>query len=341
MRVGRPGTFERGASTAQLAQDVWTDPFMAARWTGIREKLRAVRAARPQPARDDKVVAAWNGLAISALAETGALLDRPDLVKAAERIAGLVLRVHIHGSGVVPRLRRVSRHGSPGSSVGVLEDYADLAEGLLTLHCVTGGVRWLATAGNLLQVVMSQFIDEDGVHDTAKDSTDKALLALRRPAGPTDNAYPSGASAAAGALLSYAALTGSHRAREAADRCLAACGAIGGHAPQAFGWALAVSVARLDGPREIAIVGDEEHASRRELHYAALASTAPGAVISVGRPDSPGVPLLAGRTVNALGEARAFVCREFVCKLPASNVAELQHQLAADVPRPEESRDEY
>nr|WP_269809710.1 thioredoxin domain-containing protein [Kineosporia rhizophila] len=330
MRVGRPGTFERGASTAQLAQDVWADPFAAARWQGIREKLRTVREARPQPGRDDKVVAAWNGLAIAALAETGALLERPDLVKAAERIASLVLRVHIHGSGVVPRLYRVSRHGAHGASVGVLEDYADLAEGLLALHCVTGEVRWLATAGNLLQVVMQQFIDEDGVHDTAKDSTDPALLQLRRPADPTDNAYPSGASAAAGALLSYAALTGSHRAREAADRCLAACGAVGGHAPQAFGWALAVAVARLDGPREVAVVGAEDDPLRAELHHAALAATTPGTVISIGLPDSPGVPLLAGRTLSPQGRARAFVCREFVCRLPASSVEELGHQLTVE-----------
>nr|WP_269330069.1 thioredoxin domain-containing protein [Kineosporia babensis] len=332
MRVGRPGTFERGASTAQLTQDVWADPFAAARWTAIREKLRLVRNARPQPARDDKVVAAWNGLAIAALAETGALLDRPDLVKAAERIAGLVLRAHVHGSGVIPRLYRVSRHGAHGAPAGVLEDYGDLAEGLLTLHCVTGEVRWLATAGNLLQVVMEQFIDEDGVHDTAKDSTDQALLKVRRPADPTDNAYPSGASSAAGALLTYAALTGSHRAREAADRCLAASGAVGGHAPQAFGWALAVSVARLEGPREIAIVGSDDDPYRQELHRAALASTSPGAVISAGPPDSPGVPLLAGRTLSSFGKARAFVCHDFVCKLPASSVEELQHQLT----RPDE-----
>ena len=332
LRVGRPGTFEHGASTAQLAQDVWADPFAAARWQGIREKLRVVRAARPQPARDDKVIAAWNGLAIAALAETGALLERPDLVQAAERIANLVLRVHMHGSGVMPRLYRASRQGNHGAPVGVLEDYADLAEGLLALHCVTGEMRWLATAGNLLEVVMAQFIDEDGVHDTALDSTDAALLALRRPADPTDNAYPSGASAAAGALLSYAALTGSHRAREAADRCLAASGAIGGHAPQAFGWALAISVARLDGPREVAIVGAEDDPMRRELLLTALGATAPGSVISVGRPDTPGVPLLAGRDLGRFGEARAFVCREFVCRLPVSTVEELQQQLSADPP---------
>ncbi|MDP9825548.1 thioredoxin domain-containing protein [Kineosporia succinea] len=331
LRVGRPGTFERGTSTAQLAQDVWADPFTAARWEGIREKLRAVRTARPQPGRDDKVVAAWNGLAIAALAETGALLNRPDLVTAAAKIANLVLRVHIHGSGVVPRLYRASRHGNPGHAAGVLEDYGDLAEGLLTLHNVTGDVRWLATAGNLLEVVMSQFIDEDGVHDTARDSTDRALLALRRPADPTDNAYPSGASAAAGALLSYAALTGSHRARAAAERCLAAAGAVGGHAPQAFGWALAVSVARLDGPREIAVVGPDEDPVRASLHETALRSSAPGAVISTGRPDSPGVPLLAGRTLSRFGEAQAFVCRDFVCRLPATTIADLENRLTEEI----------
>ncbi|GLY28614.1 thioredoxin domain-containing protein [Kineosporia sp. NBRC 101731] len=336
LRVGRPGTFEHGASTAQLAQDVWADPFTAARWEGLREKLRAVRTARPQPGRDDKVVAAWNGLAIAALAETGALLNRPDLVEAAGRIANLVLRVHLYSTGGLPRLHRASRHGNPGAAVGVLEDYADLAEGLLTLHHVTGDVRWLATAGNLLEVVMTQFIDDDGVHDTASDSTDEALRALRRPADPTDNAYPSGASAAAGALLSYAALTGSPRAREAAQRCLAATGAVGGHAPQAFGWGLAVSVARLDGPREIAIVGYEDDPVRLDLHLAALASTAPGAVISAGVPDAPGVPLLAGRPLARSGEAQAFVCHDFACHLPATTVADLEKQLAPEVPATED-----
>lgn len=327
LQVGRPGTFERGTSTAQLAQDVWADPAAAARWERIRQTLRTVRARRAQPGRDDKVVAAWNGLAIAALAETGALLERPDLIEAAEKIADLVLRVHLQGAGAMPRLYRVSRQGTAGTPAGVLEDYGDLAEGLLALHCVTGQVRWLATAGNLLEVVMDQFIDDDGVHDTAADATDPALLSLRRPADPTDNAYPSGASAAAGALLSHAALTGSHRSREAARRCLGAVGVLGGRAPQAFGWALAVAVAELDGPREIAVAGLDDDPARRELHRAALATVAPGAVLSVGRPDAPGVPLLAGRTLSPAGSARAFVCRNFVCALPAESVEALEQQL--------------
>jgi len=326
LRVGQPGTFEHGTSTAQLAQDVWAQPQAAARWQTIREKLREVRAQRPQPARDDKVIAAWNGLAIAALAETGALLDRPDLVTAAEQVAELVLRVHLHGTGTLPRLLRVSRQGTPGTPAGVLEDYGDLAEGLLTLHCVTGQVRWLATAGNLLEVVMTQFIDDDGVHDTAADSTDRALLSVRRPADPTDNAYPSGASSAAGALLSYAALTGSQPARVAAERCLTAAGVAGGRAPQAFGWALAVAVAALDGPREIAIAGPDDQ-GRRALHRTALSSSRPGAVVSVGAPDAHGIPLLADRTPAASGAARAFVCQNFVCALPVDSPEALEQQL--------------
>ena len=202
-------------STLQLDRDVWAEPADAARWTAIRDRLAEARALRPQPGRDDKVVAAWNGLAIAALAETGALLSRPDLVLAAERIADLLLDVHRTVEG---RLRRVSRDGVVGSPGGVLEDYGDLAEGLLALHSVTGAARWLTAAGELLDVVLAEFIDLDGVHDTPAGGTDAALAAVRRPGDPTDNAYPSGASAAAGALLAYAALTGSSRHREGADR---------------------------------------------------------------------------------------------------------------------------
>ena len=103
LRVTPAGTFEHGASTLQLP----VDPDDAARWELVRGRLLSARGARPQPARDDKVVAAWNGLAVAALAEAGAVLDRPDLVEAAVAAADLLLRLHV----VDGRLRRVSRDG--------------------------------------------------------------------------------------------------------------------------------------------------------------------------------------------------------------------------------------
>ena len=326
LRVTEQGTFEHGSSTLQLARDPWNTSAEAERWTAIRARLAGARAERPQPGRDDKVVAAWNGLAVAALAETGALLARPDLVEAAGRVADLLLDVHwVNG-----RLRRVSRDGRVGEPGGVLEDYGDLAEGLLALHSVTGAARWLSAAGDLLDVVRAEFITPDGVHDTPAGATDAALAAVLRPGDPTDNAYPSGTSAAAGALLSYAALTGADRYREAAEIALAAAGAVAGRAPQAFGWALAVAEALLDGPREVAVVGRDDDPGRARLHAAALVATAPGLVISVGAANTPGVPLLAGRELID-SEATAYVCRNFACALPTTDKDDVSRQLRTAV----------
>jgi uncharacterized protein YyaL (SSP411 family) len=327
--VTEAGTFEHGTSTARLLRDPWAagaDPADATRWSALRDRLKNVRAMRPQPGRDDKVVAAWNGLAVAAFAEVGALCARPELVAAAEAAADLLLGTHV----VDGRLRRVSRDGVVGTPRGVLEDYGDVAEGLLALHAVTGAARWLTACGELLDVVLADFHDDrpDGAawHDTAAAETDAALRSVRRPHDPTDNAYPSGTSAAAGALLSYGALTGSSRHREAAESALAVAGAAGARAPRAFGWALAVAEAALDGPREVAVAGAHGDGLRATLHRVALAGTAPGVVVSAGRPDAPGVPLLAGRTTPG-GTAAAYVCRNFTCRLPTSDPEELAAQL--------------
>ncbi len=262
LRVTPQGTFEHGRSTLQLDRDVELDPGERQRWEQVRSTLLAARDRRPQPARDDKVVAAWNGLAIAALAETGALLDRPDLVAAAERAADLLLAVHLAPDGPRLRLRRVSRDGAVGVPAGVLEDYADVAEGLLTLHGVTGEPAWLEIAGDLLDTVLDGFFDGDTFYDTPADATDAPLAAVRRPQDPADNAYPSGWSAACGALLSYAALTGAERHRAAAEAGLAVAAATGARVPRAFGWALAVAEALADGPREVAVVGTDADARR-------------------------------------------------------------------------------
>ena len=339
LRVSGQGTFEHGTSTLQLDRDAWADKAQAQRWRTVRAALLAARTARPQPARDDKVVAAWNGLAIAALAETGALLDRPDLVAAAERAADLLVAVHLvaepsDGPGHRVRLRRVSRDGRAGAPAGVLEDYADVAEGLLALHGVTGEPAWLDLAGGLLDTVLDHFADPTGgFYDTPADGTDAALAAVRRPQDPTDNAYPSGWSAAAGALLSYAALTGSARHREAAAGALGVVGAAGPRAPRAFGWGLAVAEALADGPREVAVVGPDGDPARALLHRRALAGAAPGLVVSVGTPDADGVPLLAGRPA-VHGQATAYVCRDFVCDAPTADPAVLDAAVLARVAQP-------
>jgi uncharacterized protein YyaL (SSP411 family) len=343
LRVTPQGTFEHGSSTLQLDRDVWADPDQAKRWEQARAALLAARARRPQPARDDKVVAAWNGLAIAALAETGALLERPDLVEAAARAADLLVAVHLvpepdssgRAGAARVRLRRVSRDGAVGTPSGVLEDYADVAEGLLALHTVTGEAAWLEVAGALLDTVLDHFAGPQqgggtAFHDTPDDSTDAALAAVRRPQEPADNAYPSGWSAASGALLSYAALTGSQRHRDTAEGGLTVAGAAGGRVPRAFGWALAVGEALADGPREVAVVGPDGDPGRAALRAVALAGVAPGLVLSVGEPGGDAVPLLADRPLVA-GSAAAYVCRGFVCQAPVTDTDALAAQVGAIV----------
>ncbi|MEU2115504.1 thioredoxin domain-containing protein [Streptomyces sp. NPDC016459] len=317
--VTEEGTFEEGASVLQLPRDA--GPVDADRLASIKERLLAARARRPRPVRDDKVVAAWNGLAIAALAETGAFFDRPDLVERATEAADLLVRVHM-GEGA--RLSRTSRDGRVGPNAGVLEDYADVAEGFLALAGVTGEGAWLEFAGFLLDIVLDQFVAEGGaLYDTAHD----AETLIRRPQDPTDSATPSGWTAAGGALLSYAAHTGSEAHRAAAEGALGVVKALGPRAPRFIGWGLATAEALLDGPREIAVAGPSGDDLARALHRTALLAPAPGAVVAFGTPDSDEFPLLRDRPlVN--GGAAAYVCRHFTCDAPTTDPAELAGKLS-------------
>ncbi|MEU8759832.1 thioredoxin domain-containing protein [Streptomyces sp. NPDC048659] len=312
------GTFEHGSSVLQLPQDAGVAD--AERIAGIRDRLLVARDERARPGRDDKIVAAWNGLAIAALAETGALLDRPDLVERATEAADLLVRLHL-GEGA--RLTRTSKDGHAGGNTGVLEDYADVAEGFLALASVTGEGVWLEFAGFLLDIVLDQFTAEGGaLYDTAHD----AEPLIRRPQDPTDNATPSGWTAAAGALLSYAAHTGSAPHRAAAEGALGVVKALGPRAPRFIGWGLAVSEALLDGPREIAVVGARDDDAFRALCRTALDATTPGAVFAFGPPDGEEFPLLKDRPLVG-GAAAAYVCRHFACEAPTTDPAQLARAL--------------
>ncbi|MBB3083180.1 thioredoxin domain-containing protein [Geodermatophilus sabuli] len=303
------GTFEHGTSTLQLLRD----PDDPARLGSVRGRLSAARARRPQPSRDDKVVTAWNGLAIAALADHGVLTGDERSVAAARRAAQLLADVH----WVDGRLRRASRDGVVGVPAGVLEDYADLAEGLLALHQATAEGRWLELAGDLLDVVAEQFIDAEGWHDTAADA--EALV--HRPFDPTDGPTPAGIAAAAGAAVTYGALAGSPRHRELGEAAIGSLAPVVTRAPRAAGWAAAVGEALLAGPLEVAVSGPAGPV-REALAAAARASTSPGAVVVVGGPDAPGVPLLAGRPPVG-GQPAAYVCRGFVCSAPVTDVSAL------------------
>jgi uncharacterized protein YyaL (SSP411 family) len=295
------GTFEHGTSVLQRL----AEPDDPQRYERVRERLVQVRAQRPQPARDDKVVAAWNGLAVAALAETGALLDRPDLVEAAVACADLLRELHTDGG----RLLRTSIGGRAGRHAGVLEDYGDVAEGLLALYSVTGDLSRLRDAQALLDVVLEHFGDgHGGFYDTADD----AEQLVRRPQDPTDNATPSGLAAVAGALLTLSAATGGLRYRQAAEAALSTVAPLMGRHARFAGWAAAVGEALLAGPAEVVVL------DRPDLLAVARMATSPGAVVVTGG------PLAEGRPSGA-----AYVCRGFVCEAPTTDPERLREQLGS------------
>ncbi|PFG34546.1 thioredoxin domain-containing protein [Sanguibacter antarcticus] len=340
------GTFEAGSSVLQLLEPV--PPADDARWARVRAALFAAREERTHPARDGKVVAGWNGLAIGALAEAGRILERPDWVEAAvvaaEHVVGLqVLEPDASGRDSL-ELRRVSLDGQVGAASGVLEDYALLADGLLQLFSATGTTRWFDVAGQLLDVVLERFAEPAPAaagtgsetrgpltfFDTPAATPEGEVPLVVRPADPGDNASPSGRSAAAGALLRYAALSGSHRHRVAAEAALAVYPALAATAPRFAGHALAVAEALADGPREIAIVlpaapdpGGTTQARADTLVREAWRSGAPGAVVATGVEGSTH-PLLADRPAAV---PTAYVCRGFVCERPVTDAEGLRSLL--------------
>ncbi len=329
------GTFEQGLSTLQLLEDpVGTDALR--RWHSVRERLLAARATRVRPARDDKVVAAWNGLAIASLAEAGTLLSEPRYVDAAVAAARLLVDRHLEGR----RLARVSRDGVVGRHAGVLEDYACLAHGLLALVSATGDVAWLRTARALLDEALAMFSAEDGGYF---DTSETAETLLARPRDPSDNASPSGQSALVHALLTYAALTGSGRHRDAAEASLRNVRTLAERVPRFAGWSLAAAEAAIAGPLEVAVVGHADDPERAALEKVARAGTSPGQVVVAGEPppdgrSAPGsgvpgevpdgIPLLEGRGLVG-GRAAAYVCRALVCDRPVTDPEELQALLRA------------
>ncbi|WP_395656803.1 thioredoxin domain-containing protein [Nocardioides sp.] len=304
--VTTAGTFERGASTLQMR----VEPDDPARWESVRRRLLDARALRERPARDDKVVAAWNGLAISGLCRSGH-------VDAAQAAADLLWDVHV----VDGRLRRVSRDGVVGAPAGVLEDHGCVASGFLDLLQVTGDPVWLERVGVLLDAALTHFAaDDGGFYDTADDA--EALVA--RPRDPSDNASPSGLSSMVHALSTYAALTGSGRHREAAEAALSTVAVLAERAPRFAGWSLAAAESMLDGPVEVAVVG-EPGAARDAL--TAVARRRPGAVVVVAHGPSDEIPLLSGREPVA-GRPAAYVCRRLVCERPVTAADELARALS-------------
>ncbi|CAM3152509.1 thioredoxin domain-containing protein [Prescottella defluvii] len=311
------GTFERGASVLQLP----VDPSDGQRLAEVRARLLAARARRPQPGRDDKVVTAWNGLAVTALAEAGAALGRWEWVRAAEECARVLLTTHV----VDGRLRRASLAGAVGEPAGVLEDYAALATGLLALHQTTGAAEWRDAATFLLDAAIEHFADRNEAGSWF-DTADDAETLVTRPRDPLDGATPSGASAITEALLTASVLVDADRSSKyaaAAADSLSRAAVVLQRAPRSAGHWLAVAEASVRGPMQIAVAESESSELSRQARRLAPG----GAVVVAGRADS--MPLLAGRP-QIDGVPTAYVCRGSVCDRPVTGVEELRERVDRD-----------
>ncbi|MCP9270694.1 thioredoxin domain-containing protein [Mycolicibacterium arenosum] len=302
--VSDAGTFEHGSSVLQLRADA-DDPE---RFERVRAAMRDARRARPQPARDDKVIAAWNGFAITALAEASVALDSPEWLTAATDCARAIVDLHV----VDGRLRRASLGGRVGDGAAVLEDHAALATGLLTLHQVTGDAEWLTSATALLDDAMAHFADPDRPGHWFDTADDAAALVVR-PADPVDGATPAGASLMAEALQAAAHLAPDpERYARLADATLHAGTPILEKAPRSGGHWLAVAEAAVRGPLQLAVACES---ATSDLLSAARFLAPGGAIVVWGAKDSS--ELLRGRD-RIGGRDAVYVCRGRTCDLPVT-----------------------
>ena len=215
------------------------------------------------------------------------------------------------------RLVGTWRDGTASRPAGVLEDHGAVAEAFIAVLGITGDAVWLDRARLLRDRVVDHFADPaGGFFDTADDAESLVV----RPKDVSDNAYPSGTSAAVTALLSFAAITGDHRYRAAAESGIASAASVATQVPRFAGWTLAAAEAVIAGPLEIAVVG--RAAERTNLHRAALGLPPPGAVVIAGEVGMP-IELFAQRDLVD-GKSAAYVCRGFVCERPVSDPQHLK-----------------
>jgi hypothetical protein len=275
-----------------------------------RRHALAVRAERPQPFRDDKVVASWNGLALAALAEAGYRLERTDWLATARGVADFLLGPL---SGADGRLRRSFRDGRT-SGDGFLDDYANVAHGLLELHLATGELRYLHEARRVALLAVELFADERNGGFFLAPSDGEMLVA--RPKDLDDNPVPSGNAMLAHVLLRLARIWADDELERHAVSVLRIVAPALGRVPGAFGWSLCAFDLYLSPPRELAIVGPVDAPVCR----AALTPFRPSTVAAVGPADD--VPLLAGKGLVE-GQPAVYVCERFVCRAPVVSPADL------------------
>ncbi|HEU4707593.1 MAG TPA: thioredoxin domain-containing protein [Solirubrobacterales bacterium] len=287
----------------------------------MRRALLEARAQRVRPGLDDKRLASWNALAITALADAGAVLDREDYLDAASACAAFLLD---HLRDEAGNLLRTYKDGRAHLNA-YLEDHAFLLEALLTLHEATFETRWFTEARALADVTIERFGDPErgGFYSTSSDHEE--LIARRKEVG--DHPIPSGNSSAAMAMLRLAALTGERRYAEAAEGVFALFAQPAVQHPDAFAHLLRALDFHLTPTQEVALVGD----GLDDLAAVVREQPRPHLVLSGGPEGSDQPPLLVGRTTID-GQPTAYVCENFTCRLPTTDPDDLREQLSSDWP---------
>jgi uncharacterized protein len=294
----------------------------------VRPLLYRARQGRISPALDDKIITAWNGMMISAMAEAGRVLGLARYIDGAKRAADFLLRVHRTSDG---SLLRTSRQGRAHLD-GVLEDYACLAEGLIDLYEACGQERYLTAALQLGERMVGSFRDEDhgGFYTTAK--THETLIIRAREGA--DGATPSGNAVAVSALARLSFHYDRHDLREAATGGIRAYGRPMTRYPRAFAKSLAVVDLLTEGPIELAFVGAPGDPGLEALQLAVREVFLPHRVIasSDGTSMSSGHPLLAGKGLLQ-GQSALYICRNFSCQRPLTDPREVAEALLATARR--------
>jgi len=290
-----------------------------------RDRLMAARAQRVRPHRDEKVIAGWNGLMLRAVADAGRVLDRPDLVMAAEANARFLLS-SMRQDG---RMRRTYKDGR-APLPGYLEDQAAVADGVLSLYEATFDPRWLGEIRSLVREMLAAFWDEPqgAFFDTAADQE----RLVTRPQDVTDNAIPSGTSLAVDVLLHAGMLLGEPTWVDIARATLERLAPTAAKAPLAFGRLLTALDFHLGRLVELAVIGEAAEPQTRRLLKVVRERYLPNRLVAVS-PIAGTIPLLADR--RALdGKATAYLCEGFTCQAPTTDPTELARQLDAFTAKP-------
>jgi uncharacterized protein len=291
------------------------------RIAGWKRRLLEVRESRIKPGRDEKILTAWNGLMIGAMAMAGAVLDKPAYLDAARSAARWILTQMRQPDG---RLLRTTLVGSPAKLNAYLEDYAYLIDGLVSLYEATFEQTWLDSARDVARTLIERFWDakDGGFFYTGHDH--ESLIA--RTKDPHDNATPSGNAMAVTGLLRLAALTGDDELRAKAERTLALFRGVMNDQPLAAGQMLIALDFRLGPVREIAVTGDPASPAYRDMLRFVHGRFRPRSVVAgVAAGEKSTLPLLTDRATAE--PVRVYVCEGTACKMPVTTVSGLEDAL--------------